>query len=52
MDHNFLPDVNRGTPLCTIQRLKLKFHNLLSNLVYKFNLRRYTMEMIEPFRAH
>jgi hypothetical protein len=40
MDHDFLTLINRGASLCTIQRLKLKFVQLLSNLAVKFNLRR------------
>jgi hypothetical protein len=35
--------VNRGAPLCTIQRSKLKFDELLSNLAFQFNLRRYIL---------
>jgi len=43
MDHDFLSLMNRGAPLCTIQRLKLKFDKVLSNLGFKINLRRYTV---------
>jgi hypothetical protein len=42
MDRHFLTLINWGVPLCTIKRLKLKVDKLLSNLAFKFNLRRYT----------
>ena len=45
MDHYFLTLIIGGGPLCTIQRLKLKFDRLLSNLAFSFNLRRYSLDM-------
>jgi len=42
MDHYFLTLINGGAPICTSQRLRLKFDKLLSNLAFSFNLRRYT----------
>jgi len=44
MDHDFLTLIYRRAPICTIQRLKLKFDKLLSNLGFKFNLRCYNKE--------
>ena len=41
MDHYFLPLMNGGAPLCTIQRLKAKCDDVLSNVAFNLNLRRY-----------
>ena len=43
MDHYFLTLINGGGPLCTIQRLKLKFDKRLSNFAFKLNLRLYAV---------
>ena len=42
MDHCFPTLINGGGPLCTIERLKAKYHEALSNFGFNFNLRRYT----------
>jgi hypothetical protein len=42
MDHHFLTLINGGGPLCTIQRLKAKYHEPLSNFAFKVDMRRYT----------
>jgi len=42
MQHYFFTLINGEGPLCTIQRLKLKFDKLLSNFAFNANLRRYT----------
>ena len=41
MHHYFLPLINGGGPLCTIQRLKPIYDKLLSSLAFNLNLRRY-----------
>ena len=43
MDHYFLTLINGGGPLCTIQCLKAKCDEALSNFAFNFNLRRYTV---------
>jgi len=43
MDHDFPTLINGGCPLCTIQSLKAKCDEALSNFAFKFNLRWYTM---------
>jgi hypothetical protein len=49
MDHYFLSLINGGGPLCTIQRLKAKYHEALSNFGFNFNLRRYTKVLDDKF---
>ena len=51
MDHYSLTLINGGGPLCTIQRLKAKCDESLSNLAFKFNLRRYTKGPERPVWA-
>jgi hypothetical protein len=46
MDHHFLTLEIRGGPLWTIQPLKATWYEALSNLCFKFNLRRYTAERV------
>jgi hypothetical protein len=44
MDHYFLTLINRGGPLCTIQRLKANCDGALSNFAFNFNPHRYVKE--------
>ena len=51
MDHYFLTLINEGAPLCTIQRLKAKCDEALSNFAFNFKLRRYNKEST-PFSSY
>ena len=51
MDHCFLTLINGGGPLYTIQRLKAKCDEALSNCAFKFNLCRYTMDEVGSVAA-
>jgi hypothetical protein len=42
MDLYFLTLINGEGPLCTIQRLKARYDEALSNVAFNFHLRRYT----------
>jgi len=42
MDQYSLPLINGRGPLCTIQHLKAKCDEALSNFAFSFNLRRHT----------
>jgi hypothetical protein len=44
MDHCFLTLRNGEAPLCTLQHLKAKFDEALSNFAFSFNLRCCTKE--------
>jgi hypothetical protein len=43
MDHYFITLINGGSPLRTIQRLKAKCDETLSDFAFNFNLRCYTV---------
>jgi hypothetical protein len=47
MEHDFLTLINGGAPICTIQRLKAKCDEPLSNFAFEFKLRRYNQVAIE-----
>jgi hypothetical protein len=51
MHHYFLTLINWGAPLRTIQRLKAKWDEALSNFAFNFNLRRYTKDWLDTLPA-